>query len=612
MESLLWVVRTHGSFALAAPLAKVCFILLILCWDYPYLVVRSFFRKVFKSTPKDSEAGVKALPILVVIPSLLRQQDELDSILSTLQSVSENGYPGDMTVVVSIDGTASHPALYRLLQQEAQKVLWCTSHRLFITGTEQRRSKPMAIEHGMEFVRGLVDKGTLPAFPPVYVSTDADADLGRDALKKIVFRLQRPNRFTGTLPRAVAGALHVRGNNFWQGYRHFFTVQGQLNLQVAREYYVGNIWRHNLRWMPITGVPGAFYCTWSEIFLQIPKYMTYMQTLKKRHWFAWWMGVAPPSFEECVLPPVPERMAGDTDDTVSAYVATVARYENGRFTLELPRTPLHSLWYLLRGIFVDRGLQYEPEAPVYTSSPTTLKTLFKQRKRWNSSRVELTGRFSRILGYHWTLGAPVTVLKLLLARSIMVGLAAYLLVPMFLWKSSLLTAFVFGYVGNVITFGMMTFFAVLINGDWHYWRMFLALPLAPMHQFVFNWIPGTVGIVSDVLLFGNRTGFSPETTLIKGGSSRIALLFRFRRAFLLSVRGTLKADVPFGSFWFGWRETPWTPNGFEGWTTGQAPRAILPPMKFHKVKVPFGSAEFPVLIWPKESAPSSEKHTPLS
>ena len=78
-----------------------------------------------------------------------------------------------------------------------------------------------------------------------------------------------------------------------------------------------------------------------------------------------------------------------------------------------------------------------------------------------------------------------------------------------------------------------------------------------------------------MLFFGNKTGFAPETTLVKGGSARIALLFRLRRAWLVAWRSLLHGDVPFGAFWWGWRETPWTPSGFEGWTTGKR-RAILP------------------------------------
>lgn len=575
MESLVWSIRTFEGFVLLAPLAESMLILLVMCWDNPILLVYRWFQRSFglSRTARDSEA--QALPLLVVIPSLLRRRDELTSMLSTVRSIAENGYPGDLTVVVTIDGTLDAPDLYTELQVWAKEQAWNDRTRLWITGTERRHSKPMAIDHGIMFVKDKVAGGALPAFPPVYVSTDADADLGPNALERIVYRLQRRNRITGWPARVVAGALHVRGNQFWRGWRHFFTVEGQLNLQVAREYYVGNIWRYNVRWLPITGVPGAFYCTWSEIFLSIPGYMGYMQSLRFSHWLKWWFGVPAPKFSTTSAKPIPELMAGDTDDTVTAYAATVARYENGHFTFDPPRTPLHALFYMLRCLFVDRPLQFEPAAHVFTSSPTTVKALYNQRKRWNSSRVELTGRFWPALGYHWALGIAVTILKMLMARTLLVGALAYLLMPALLWDSHVLTAVAFGYVGNIVTFTVLTLSALSINGDFRYWRMLLAMPIAPAYQFIFNWIPGTVGISSDVLFFGNRTGFAPEWTLIQGGSKRIAILFRIRRAFLLAVRSVWRGDVPLGTFWFGWHETEWTPNGFEGWTTSKSPRSIL-------------------------------------
>src|SRR5262249_2869006 len=144
---------------------------------------------------------------------------------------------------------------------------WNDNTWLYVTGTRGRRSKPMAIEHAVEFVKGLVARGEHRTFPAVYVSTDADADLGPRSLEHIIYRLQRRNIFTGAPARAVAGALHVRGDDYWRGWWQFFTIKGQLNLQVAREYYVSNIGRYNIRWLPVTGVPGAFYCTWSAIFL---------------------------------------------------------------------------------------------------------------------------------------------------------------------------------------------------------------------------------------------------------------------------------------------------------------------------------------------------------
>jgi len=74
------------------------------------------------------------------------------------------------------------------------------------------------------------------------------------------------------------------------------------------------------------------------------------------------------------------------------------------------------------------------------------------------------------------------------------------------------------------------------------------------------------------------TGFAPETTLIRGGSHRLALAFRLRRALSLVVRSAVMGDVPLGWFWLGWGATPWTPSGYEGWTSGKRPSRIIPPV----------------------------------
>jgi len=94
----------------------------------------------------------------------------------------------------------------------------------------------------------------------------------------------------------------------------------------------------------------------------------------------------------------------------------------------------------------------------------------------------------------------------------------------------------------------------------------LALPLSGIYHLIFNVLTTAVGLIADVFLFGINTGFAPEQTLVRAGTGRVALLFRVRRAFALTLRSALRGDVPFGAFWFGWGETPWTRNGYEGWT----------------------------------------------
>ena len=89
------------------------------------------------------------------------------------------------------------------------------------------------------------------------------------------------------------------------------------------------------------------------------------------------------------------------------------------------------------------------------------------------------------------------------------------------------------------------------------------------------------GLVSTVILDEGIAGpvldkFAPEATLIKGATSRIALGFRIRRFYGLCVRSVIVGDVPLGAFWFGWHKTKWTPNGYEGWTTGKVPAVVRP------------------------------------
>jgi hypothetical protein len=576
LESVLWNLRTQSGFSTLAPILAVVLFTFTAFWDYPLLLVYSLVRRALGSGRRVPPYA-KPLSTLVVIPSLLRKEDELTSMLSTIESVACNGYPGKLLIVISIDGTKDAPQLYERLRDFCRSRTYDDHTFLYVTGTPARRSKPMAIDHAMEFVKELVASGAHEAFPEVYVSTDADADLGPRSLEKMVYRLQRKNFITGAPARAVAGALHVRGDDFWRGLRHFATIAGQLNLQVARDYYVSNVGRYNIRWLPVTGVPGAFYCTWTSIFLEIPKFMGYMRTLRTSDWLRWWLGVPAPKFSESRAQPIPELVAGDTDDTVSAYTATLVRYQNGKFCFDPPRTPLHALFYMLRGLLIDRAIKYEPEARVYTSSPTTIKALYRQRRRWNTARIELTGRFWRSLGYYWTLGLPAIIVKTSMARSLLIGVVAYLILPALFFDSRTLTLVVLAYLTQVFVAGMLTSVTLTMNGEWRYWRLLLALPLTPVYTLCFKWVPAAVGFTHDVFLFGNVTGFAPESTLIKGGSERIAITFRLRRALLLAARSVLVGDVPFGKFWLGWRETPWTPSGFEGFTSKKKPRSILPP-----------------------------------
>lgn len=572
---LTWTLKDLASFSISTPIGLLAFGLCLMFFDYFFLLPRYFLLRAWKGPV---EPRAERLPSgLLVIPSLLRARDELDAIQATISNVVENRYPGKLFVVASIDGHGEAPALYEEL------CAWIAEKRttvddgvcLYITGTPKRRGKPLAIEHGVGFVKELVRKGEHDAFPEIYFSTDADADLGPHALEHIARRLCMKNPITGSPGRAVAGNLYVRGNAYWQGWGKYFTVEGQLAIQVAREYLVTNIGRHNKRPFPLSGTTGVLYCMWTSIFLEGPRFMGFMRTLRTTDWLKWWLGFAPPKYSTSDAKPIPELLAGDTDDTVSAFLAIIARWENGRFTLDAPRTPLHALYYMLRSFLVDRALRYEPEARVYTSSPTTLKTLWKQRVRWNTARIEVAGRFAPSFFYHWDLGACALGVVALMMKYVFFGLFYYVQVPLAMFQGSFVQRVAYSFALQLSVYAVWTFCALLMNGEVRKnGRLLLALPCAPAYTLVFSFWTTFTGVINDVFLFGNVTKFAPETTLIRGGSKRVAILARVRRVVVLALRSAIWGDVPFGAFWFGWGETVYTPSGFHGWTSGKRPSLL--------------------------------------
>jgi hypothetical protein len=67
--------------------------------------------------------------------------------------------------------------------------------------------------------------------------------------------------------------------------------------------------------------------------------------------------------------------------------------------------------------------------------------------------------------------------------------------------------------------------------------------------------------------------------LLRSNLTRFAVAYRLRRALYLAARSAVHGDVPLGAFWLGWRRTPYTPSGFEGWTSGKAPPPVFWPRR---------------------------------
>lgn len=582
---MTWIFRDILNLFIDTPIGNLAFAFCLMFFDYFYSLPRYFLLRAIKGPPQSSP---ERLPSgLLVIPSLMRGDEELDAIKATIDNVIVNGYPGKMIIIASIDGYDEAPSVYASLCAwiaEKQPSL-VADVSLHVTGTPKRRGKPLAIEHGVQFLKNLVARGVYDELPKIYFSTDADADMGPHAFEHIARRLCKKNIFTGSPGRAVAGNLYVRGNSYWKGWRHFFTVEGQLSIQVAREYLVTNIGRYNKRPFPLSGTTGVLYCMWTEIFLEGPRFMGFMQTLTRRDWARWWVGCAPPKFSESKVAPIPELLAGDTDDTVSAFLAIIARWEDGHFTLDAPRTPLHALYYMLRSFFIDRALRYEPEARVYTSSPTTLKSLWKQRVRWNTARLEVAGRFASSFKFHWDLGISALGVVALIFKYVFFGLFYYLHVPFAVTSGAFIARIGQAFALQFAVYLLWTSMALLMNSEFRKnWRLLLAVPCAPLYTLVFSFWTTFTGVINDAFLFGNITKFAPESTLIKGDSRRLALAARVRRAVLLAVRAVVYGDVPFGAFWFGWGETQWTPSGYAGWTSNKKP-TLYERLRFGAVSV---------------------------
>jgi hypothetical protein len=585
MESLLWAFRTRDPFLIASPfLLSLLVGFLLVQSDFVGLLLTHFARVGFLGRPDDFERrGPGERPSgVVIIPSLLRNADDLNAITTTVESCATNGYPSELVIIASVDGLTEKPALYAELQAWVAARSYPPNVHCFVGGTQTRLGKMMAVEAGVALMRALVERGEHASFPEVYFSIDGDGTLSPDALERLVAKLTTPHPLTGNLRRVVSGKICIRPDLFWRGWgelpARFFSIEGQIYLQVAREFLLSNIARHNLKPMPQIGIPGALYCTWAELIVEAPRFMGFMKTIRLRDWLGWWIGHAPPSFAASPAQPCPEALTGASDDTCIAFIASTATWQGGRLSFEAPRTPLHALGRLVRSYFFERSHDYEPEARVYTYTPSTLKALWKQRVRWNSSRFECAGRFWRAFAFHWEIGFPTSSHLVLVVKHVFELTIYYVLLPYFVFGSTnAALAYVLGYCGQTLAYSVYTLFALLLEREWKkFWPVVLCLPLSALYLIGINFFACAFGVTKDVALFGNETNFAPEWTLMKGRTERIAILFRVRRFLTLCVRAVLVGDVPFGSFWFGWSETPWTPSGYEGWTTGKKPRSMLP------------------------------------
>ncbi len=342
METILWnIARTDGGeflYSLWQPILIGMVLYFSGYWNVWFMaLVRAAGFAAFTplAAPPD---------ILVVIPTLLRTREDLKDLCEAAETVIGNRYPGRVVLSLSIDGSEGIEPLLAELDRWAR-----AREAILIAASPVRAGKGVAVELGLERAKMAVREGELAQLPPVFFNMDADSVLGPQGLERMVAKLVTPGWFTKQKPMIVASNVLVRREHYWAGWSKFFTVRYQLALQVAREYLTSiSISRNNRGLLPVTGVSGALYCTWTEIHHQQARHAAYMSSLRRRDLGAWWLGRALPRFDAFTGAPNVALTAGPGDDTWLAWIAMAARWRDGVIDLELARSPLHALGRLFR------------------------------------------------------------------------------------------------------------------------------------------------------------------------------------------------------------------------------------------------------------------------
>ncbi|MCB9661084.1 MAG: hypothetical protein H6726_25780 [Sandaracinaceae bacterium] len=577
MERLLWFVRNAPAIDVILPVLKPLLVGMALYQlDYLWLAIRCIWTRVLGRPGFQGFANGSAPSACVVLPTLLRSEADYRGLLDAASSVITNGYPGRLTVVLAIDDRTERPDLFADLCAWCARVACPDDVRIAAVGGRRREGKAMAIERGLDLLREWERRDASSALPTVFFNMDADSELGPRALERMAFKLTQPAWF-GDRPMIVASNVSVRATHYWGGWRRFFSVEGQVAISVAREYMTSiSLGKHNTRVLPVTSVSGALYATWFELHDLAPRFARFLTTIRVRDLVAWWLGGAPPSFAGRTWRPLPEAMIGPGDDTYVTWVASMATWRDGRLSLDFPRTPAGALLALAR-YWVCRPIAYDPLAKVYTSSPTSVRGLFRQRVRWNGSRLFNTRRLGPAMAFHWGIALAVLADLTIVAMLNVALLGAVVLAPFVPGTRNWLALSLMVSAATLTFRALGTALAIFIDGDHQQWRKLLAVPASLPYHFVFNILTTLVAWVEDLLLFGAKTNFAPEQTLIDSQTTRPALLYRARRAFLLAIRSVTVGDVPFGWWWFGWRESPFTPNGYEGWISGRVPPQVFSP-----------------------------------
>lgn len=579
IDKVLWFFANFQVIRLAGlQLGAIVIGLCIYQSQYPYVLVRSLWRRAFGDGFVPFKPG-EAPGIGMTIPTLLRNRDDLEGLFTGIGSAITSNYPGRLTVMAVIDGLDAAPDLVQELRDWVAARALPSNVYVEVVGTPTRVGKACAGDHGVRRIVELAEQGVIPGKPRVYFNMDADCELSPYALERMVRALYEPSRINGQPGMVVTSHVAIREQEYWKGWRHFFTWRGQIAVNVAREYMVAiGVGRHNvLRILPQNGASGALYCTWFEVLEAAPHWARFLRDLRLVDWLRWWTGAPPPRFEPSEIEPLPEGLSGMGEDTWLSWLALTGRMVDGKVTLALPRTPAHALWYAFVTFFA-RPFRYDPHAKIYTTTPTSLKALFLQRVRWNISRIWTVQNWGLGLLYHLVIGIPA-IFDVALSTTFQAMIVGGVLLAPFSGRAVAMAPAIFLMIelGYFLERVFATFLGMIQDSDEKGgWKRILGLPWAGTFHFVFNVASTIVGFVRQVFGNGYNDRFAPESSLIKGRTARVAFGYRIRRFYALCWRSLVHGDVPLGWFWFGWHETKWTHNGYAGWSTGKVPPIVKP------------------------------------
>jgi cellulose synthase/poly-beta-1,6-N-acetylglucosamine synthase-like glycosyltransferase len=264
MDSILWTLRRSDGIELLGAVWRPLLIAMVLYYSGYLAVWLSTLARAARVVPLFRGLGVEAPDVLLVLPTLVNGRKDLDQLRAAAATVLGNGYPGRLVVCLAIDGSDDNAPLIDELEA------WARDHgqraAVLVARVPKRAGKGVAVAAGLERAQQAVRHGEIPRPPPVFFNMDADGVLGARALERMVAKLVTPGWLTRQRPMIVASNVMVRRSHYWQGLGKFFTMRYQLALQVAREYMTSiSISRNNRGILPVTGVSGALYCTWTQL-----------------------------------------------------------------------------------------------------------------------------------------------------------------------------------------------------------------------------------------------------------------------------------------------------------------------------------------------------------